>query len=610
MTLSQNIGNIYYWFFKKNQLILKHLKILCMKIKNLLSKSLFSVFLLGALSPFAQAATINDVLINDQQYEAIEDLIDNNAITLDQLGNFRPNDPINKVEFIKAAFTYLGFEPEGRLNNTTGFMDVPENSWFAPYVKRALEARIINNDEETFNPGESINRQEALLMALPIYGIPTPFSQPEEDELFTDIRPTRIFSYVFKAAKTNNISFIEDENRFVPSKILTRADAAELLFKTKLASSNLNSQGGVFIESQPVKPIEISDSLENNPSFSNFVDTWNRINTYYIDKDDLDKTELIYGAISGMVEKIDDPYSSFATPEDIYNSFIYIPQNYEGIGAIIEFIEGEYIIQTTINNSPAQRAGLLSGDVIIEINGKNIQNLEEENVFELIQGKAGTTVTFKVKRNLELLNFQITREKIDLKSIHGEIIENDILYIRIDQFTENSLNEFKNTIETLEYKNYSKLILDLRNNPGGYLDSTREIMNYFLQKGETEFFTIDSDKIKREFNSKGPGTLRDYEIIVLINSGSASAAEILAGALQDHGIATVIGETTFGKGSVQELTEYDDQSVLKLTVGKWLTPNQNDISGSGIAPDIEIKLDITKQRTGEDNQLEEAIRRL
>ncbi len=583
-----------------------------MCIKQCLSVFLISFFAISNTNIVQAATDINDVSSTNPQFNAIYDLVQNKAITLDNFSNFRPDDPINRVSFLKAAFTYIDYQPEGRLNYHTGFLDVPDQSWFAPYVKRAQEVRLFPSLPGTnFQPGETINRQEGLLITTSLYGIPTPFSQPSTAELFEDIRPTRIYSYLYKAAKDNQIFFINDPDYFRPSRPLTRADAAELLYRTKIAQASV--PGGAIL---PETTLDRSDynTVENElfeeNTFEIFLDTWNRINNDFIYQEQINRDKLIYGAISGMVNNLNDPYSTFQSPDEFGESFIYVPIDYEGIGAVIEYVDNNYVIQTTLNNSPAFRSGLKANDIILEIDGKNVQNLTPEEVTGLIKGKAGTIVRLKILRGNETLNFSITRAQIDLQSIHAQVMQSDVLYIRIDQFTEDSYKEFDTIIDTLVNDSINGMIIDIRNNPGGYLTTTQNILNHFLDEGEAQFHTVDVNNTLYTFTSAGPGELASLDIIVLINEGSASAAEILAGALKDHGVAQIVGKSSFGKGSVQEITNYPDSSSLKLTIAKWLTPNKLDVSKIGIAPDIEVELSPEAQRNNQDPQLDAALKQL
>jgi hypothetical protein len=342
--------------------------------KIIIFSSILSIF---ALSSITHAAQINDLNANSPQYSAIQSLVDSQAFTLDENGNFRPDQPINQVAFLKAALSYSGFQPKPSLNFFTGYLDVPQESWFAPYVKRALEIRLITNNLNTYyHPDRQINRQEGLLMAMQLYGVPTPYSEPTHNQLFDDIRANSQFAFIYKIAKELNINFAADPESFKPALTLTRADAAELLYKSRLV-------GQAYLENPQVGPTitvapqygEHDADLYKNEQFGIFLDTWNKINNSYIYTDKVNSRELLYGAISGMVETLDDPYSTFSKPGDQGQEVIYILEEYEGIGAVIEKIDNDFIIQTTLNNSPAFRAGLQTGDIIQEIDGKNVTNM-------------------------------------------------------------------------------------------------------------------------------------------------------------------------------------------------------------------------------------------
>lgn len=555
---------------------------------------------------------LKDVPYTDPKAGIYLDLIKDNALTLDKKGQFRPDEPINKAAFYKASLSYLGYTPSKTFNFYTGYSDVPEESWFAPYVKKALEIGAINNKiGDQFQPDSQLSRQDGLILAMNIYGLSKPFSTPKSDNLFKDIRTTHPLAYVYAAAIKHGIYFENSQEYFYPSKILTRGDAADLLFKAKLAAQ---IEAGAPSVSTPHYDNNIStEGLTNeeiellqNQKFAILLDAWSKINKSYIYTDKVDQDQLIYQAISGMVDSLDDPYSVFRSPNADGQSYIYIPENYEGIGAIIENIDGKYVVQTTINNSPADRADLRSKDIIIEIEGQNVQDLTMDQVMALIKGKTGTKLHIKVKRDSQTLSFEIVREKISIESMHYELLPGNINYLRIDQFTEEGVTEFNTYLEKITSSNSKKLIIDLRNNPGGYLTTTQTILGHFLTSSQTAFFTMDKSGDQTSFGSAGSAELKDYKIVVLINEGSASAAEIMAGALQDYKLGYLIGTTTFGKGSVQEITSYDDNSSLKLTIAKWLTPLKRDINHKGINPDKEVKITEEQRQMSVDPQLETA----
>lgn len=585
------------------------------------SKLALASLLIGIFGFYSQtlalsATDLKDVDYKDTRLGIYLDVIQNNAITLDKSGNFRPDQPINKAAFIKGAMTYLGYTPAKTFNFYTGYSDVPEESWYAPYVKKALELRVLNNKlGDKFLPESNLTRQEALLLSMDLFGLPTPLVTPTADKLYKDIRLTHPLASVYASAYAHGIYFEQDQQNFLPNKILTRGDAADLLFKTKLAmliqaGQSTQGYGTVSVYKPDFSNNGLSqeeiDLLENQ-KFAILLDAWKKINQQYVYTDKVDQNELIYHAISGMVDSLDDPYSVFRSPESDGAQYIYIPEDYEGIGAVIENIDNQYVVQTTINNSPADRAGLRSKDIITEVEGKDVSKLTLDEVMALIKGKSGSKLHLKVKRGLEIISFEIVREKISIESMHKETLSNNINYLRIDQFTEDGYSEFTTFIDEIKNSGSKKLIIDLRNNPGGYLTTTQAILGHFLTNGQVEFLTTDKNGALEPFTSGGNGELKDYKIVVLINEGSASAAEIMAGALQDYKLAYLIGTTTFGKGSVQEITSYEDNSSLKLTIAKWLTPLKRDINHKGITPDKEVKITDLQRQTGQDPQLEEAL---
>jgi carboxyl-terminal processing protease len=561
-----------------------------------------TLFISQSVSATVSITDIKDVKPQDPNVGIYRDVINTGALSLDRMGNFRPNELINKAAFLKAAFTYSGFKPQPSFNFFTGYSDVPEESWFAPYVKKALDIRTLTNRlGDNFFPAENLTRQDALLMVMNIYGIPTPLTQPTADELYKDIRLNHPLASIYGSAHEHAIYFENGQENFMPYKPLTRGDAADLLFKTKMAGGGASST----IVTVAV-PDQSGEDLLQNEKFSILVDAWQKIHSEFVYTDKINENQLVYGAISGMITALDDPYSTFRAPNDMGQSFIYIPENYEGIGTVIELIGNDYTVQTTLNNSPAARAGLKTNDVITAISGQTLKDLTIDQVMALIKGKAGTSVTLTVLRNGQTMSFSIVREKIDIESIHKEVLPNNINYLRIDQFTESTATEFDKTLTEVKASGSKKLIIDLRNNPGGYLVSTQELLGHFIAQDQVEFYTEDKSQAQTPYYSSGTADLKDYKVVVLINEGSASAAEITAGALQDYGLAYLIGTTSFGKGSVQEITSYTDNSSLKLTIAKWLTPKKRSINHIGVKPDQEVKITDTQKAAGQDTQLDAA----
>src|SRR3989344_2916796 len=315
-----------------------------------------------------------------------------------------------------------------------------------------------------------------------------------------------------------------------------------------------------------------------NINFSLFWDAYNKLQEKFIDPEKIDDQKIIYGAIEGMAKSLGDPYTSFFSPEDAQRFAQDLSGTFEGIGAEIGIKKNQLTIVAPLEGTPAQEAGLKAGDSILEINGKNTSDFTTEEAVNLIRGPKGTYVTLTIYRDgwPSAKDIEITRQTIKIDSTKWELKDGNIAYVQIFQFDESLSGDFKNGAYQILQSPAKKIILDLRNNPGGYLETAQEIAGYFLKKGQT--VTIEDFGEGKEQNiyvSQGNGELANYPIVVLINQGSASASEILAGTLRDNRNVRLIGEKSFGKGSVQEVVDLRGGSFLKITIAKWLTPKGN-----------------------------------
>src|SRR5690606_10427549 len=315
------------------------------------------------------------------------------------------------------------------------------------------------------------------------------------------------------------------------------------------------------------------------------------IRNAYVEK--VEDEKLIQGAIQGMVGTLQDPYSVYmdaATTEQFNDS---MDTSFDGIGAQISLKDGKLIIIAPIKNSPAEKAGIKAKDQITKIDGKSVDGLDAHQASLLIRGKKGTTVQLEIVRG-DLANpliFEITRDEIPLLTVYSEMKNNgdkNIGYIEITQFAKGTAKEFSTELKKLEKQGIEGLIIDVRGNPGGMLSSVEAIMRE-LVTGEKPYVQIEERSGKRVTYASDLKENKDYPISVLIDEGSASASEILAGALNEIEGYELIGEKTFGKGTVQQALPLDEHSQIKLTMAKWLTPNGNWIHGKGIEPTIEVQ---------------------
>ncbi len=321
--------------------------------------------------------------------------------------------------------------------------------------------------------------------------------------------------------------------------------------------------------------------------------------------------ERVWGAIEGMVRSFGDPYTTFFPPveSEIFESDI--SGNFEGVGMEIGVRDEVLTVVAPLKGTPAYRAGIKTGDKIIRINDTTTEGLSVDEAVKTIRGKGGTKVTFTIIRNgeKEPLVIAVTRGVIDIPTIESTLRPDGIFLIRLFNFSATSPNLFRNSIRKFVSSGSNKLILDLRGNPGGYLEAAIDMASWFLPTGAVvvkEDFKESSELVVHR--SKGYDIFnKNLKVVVLIDGGSASASEILAGALQENGVAKLVGTRSFGKGSVQELVKITPDTSLKVTIARWLTPQNHSISAGGLTPDFEVKLNEKDFAKGIDAQINKAV---
>jgi carboxyl-terminal processing protease len=344
--------------------------------------------------------------------------------------------------------------------------------------------------------------------------------------------------------------------------------------------------------------------------FSLFWETYNKLQEKFVDKERIDQNKILYGAISGMVKSLEDPYTVFLPPEETKRFEEDVKGVFEGVGMEIGIKKGQLQVIAPLEGTPAQRAGLRPGDKILKINDTSAQDLTVEEAVNLIRGRKGTEVALTIFRTEweKSEEIKLIREVIQIPSLKWEIKEGDIVYIKLYQFSEKAGLDFREAAVEILQSPAKKIILDLRNNPGGYLEIAQDIAGWFIARGEVVVIKDFGGKKEREiYKSPGPGRFLNYQMVILINQGSASGSEILAGALKDNRSILLIGERSFGKGSVQELENLRGGSSLKVTVAKWLTPKGELIADKGLEPDIMIEMTDEDYDKDRDPQLDKAI---
>ncbi len=354
--------------------------------------------------------------------------------------------------------------------------------------------------------------------------------------------------------------------------------------------------------------------ISQDVDFHLFWEVWNKLKSQYVDKDKLSDKKLFYGALKGMVAAVGDPYTVFMNPQLAHEFKDDLAGTFEGIGAEIGIKNDILTIIAPLPDMPAEKAGLRAGDKVYAIDGQSTAGISIDEAVRKIRGPKGSKVTLTIYRQGfdQTKDITITRGTIVVKSVRTERLKPDgreIFKIKITNFNDDTLDLFNRAVHDILALNPDGIILDLRNNPGGYLDTAIEVASEWIEDG-TVVIEQFSPENKNEYLARGRARLKTYKTVVLVNRGSASASEIVAGALQDHGRAIIVGEQTFGKGSVQTLDSLEDGSSLKITVAKWLTPSGRCINEKGITPDVTVEYTKEDYNNDRDPQLEMAIKLL
>ncbi|MCX6785525.1 MAG: S41 family peptidase [Candidatus Komeilibacteria bacterium] len=353
----------------------------------------------------------------------------------------------------------------------------------------------------------------------------------------------------------------------------------------------------------------LPDYLAKDVNFKNFWQVWDIIKGKFIDRDKITDAQLFYGALKGSVAALKDPYSVFFNPEGSKEFNDELAGKFEGIGAEIGIRNEHLTIIAPLPDSPAAKAGLLPLDQILTINGADTANIALDEAVKQIRGPKGTTVTLTIGREgvKEPKTFTITRDTIKIESVVYEN-KNGIAVIKLTNFNADTDGAFAATVNQIVKTSPNGIILDLRNDPGGFLDTAVVIGGYWINKGQTVVKEEFNDPaLNQEYRSAGSAQLKNYKTVVLVNGGSASASEIVAGALQDYKLAQLVGSKTFGKGSVQELEKLSDGSSVKITVARWLTPLGRTIEKNGITPDVLVDLKEEDINNKKDPQMAKAL---
>jgi len=379
--------------------------------------------------------------------------------------------------------------------------------------------------------------------------------------------------------------------------------------KTATPSVDLPALPGLPSPETTTPPENNSSPEELQTLFAPFWETWDIIHTHYVYQP-VDDLALMRGAIKGMLETLEFGRNYYETSEEYAQAQEYLNgRDYTGIGAWVDVDKDYLTIISPIKGSPAEAAGLRPGDRILAVDGEDMTDVDPEEARQKVLGPAGTDVVLTIGRDEQSpFDVTITRAKISVPLVEYEMLDGDIAYVRLNSFGETAADELRRAIEELLAQNPKGMIFDLRNNGGGYLDQAVDVASEFLPADKIVVIEKYGDGSDETHTSHGDGVATQIPLVVLVNEGSASASEIVAGAIQDYGRAQLVGVTSFGKGSVQILTPLEnEQGVIGITIAAWLTPNERTIEGIGLTPDIIIERTDADFESGADPQLDKAI---
>ncbi len=374
-----------------------------------------------------------------------------------------------------------------------------------------------------------------------------------------------------------------------------------------LAGYMLGVQGAQSALASP----QTTDAAQRDKLFAPFWETWDMLHDVYVDIDEVDDIALMEGALEGMLSVLGDPNTTYMTPAEFAMANEDLEGKFEGIGAYVrkDEITGALIIVSVIETSPAEAAGVLDGDAVYEVDGENITDLDQAQLINRVRGPAGTTVTLGIRRHgvSGILQIDVVRASIKIPSVEGEMVDDGtVAYLRLRQFGAQTEAEMTAILEDLMAQEPSGLVLDLRGNPGGYLNTAVNIASEFIPEGVVLIERSATDE--QEHVATQDGVAEDVPMVVLVDQGSASASELLAGALQDTERAVVIGTDTFGKGTVQTWRMLSNGGGVRVTIARWYTPEGHTVDGTGLAPDMKLNWPTYAIYEGFDPTLEAALR--
>lgn len=411
-----------------------------------------------------------------------------------------------------------------------------------------------------------------------------------------------------------NASSSASPGRNLKRRIITGAVVSVLMLGSFFVGLFLNTKD-IFVPSANPRIVNVDkavpDYLLREVDFGLYWRVFDIIKNKFFGRENIVDTQLFYGSLAGMVASLGDPYTVFLEPKTAEEFTQELSGSFQGIGAEIGIKKNMLTIIAPLPDTPAERAGLKSSDQILAVDGKDTLGMSLDRAVSLIRGPKGSEVVLTIlsKDDEEAREVTIVRDEIDIVSVAWEHKDDGIAYIRVSYFNEDTEKEFREVSQEVLASDPRAIVLDLRNNPGGFLNVAIRLSSYWVDEGPVVLEKFSNGDVTK-YEAHGPAVFKDIPTVVLVNQGSASASEIVAGALKDYELATLVGQRTFGKGSVQDLEELPDGSAVKITIAKWLTPSGVTIQDEGIEPDIEVELTKEDYNDNKDPQLDIALETL
>ena len=503
---------------------------------------------------------------------------------------FNHDQLVSRGDFIRAAMRELNIRVPAQESYSIQYTRVPAS--MQPFVQVAHDLNALDAFGDDLRLAFPITRGEALRFVVELQGVSS-----SKGVSFRDVRRGTMEEKAVKVVIDKGWMEPLRDNLFGVERRLTGSLAN--MFLARVTGQGNTPQGQQEMTTLTPQTVQVNirgrgvNTTSHIPN-AKLIDTiWQLIGQDFLYQEQVDETEASYSAIESIVGSLDDPYSRFMRPKAAQNFQTQIQGEVSGIGAQVEDRDGILTIVTPLTGSPAEKAGLKPNDKIIKVDGEDIRNMGFMDAVNKVRGPVDSTVELTIDRNGIIINVTVVRDKVRVPEISISW-QRRVAIVKLMQFGKHTETELRGLMEDVQEQNPSGIIMDLRNNPGGLLHAADVVLSNFLPKGSSIAIIKSRDSEVTDKTDLEPTINSSVPMIVLINEGSASASEIVAGALQDHGRARTLGMKSFGKGTVQEVLEFVDHSSLKLTIAEWLTPNGRKINGVGLQPDIEVKYESSR----------------